>query len=505
MLNGGFFLDDWADSAGTLYTPGGRTLGNVLSYFNNLFEFRPVLVVFTPLKYTIFGTDITLNLAWTVLLGVMVATLLYTILRTMRLPWYHAWLIAALSVVYPWYDSLRIWASANPGLLGIFIAFAGLQVALSGLIRRDWRWHLGALTLYLLSILTYEITAPLVVSAGLLYVMVGGWKEARSRWAADLATVIVGMLWVATHTNRTVSGFSADVTHLREIVEAAPTIAGRTFYALGPEPRTGLALGLAATVLLVGVGVFVRGQRGKRPAEAGWGLREWLLLAVGGLVVAVLGWVMFIPADPYYTPSVFGVTNRVNMLSGYGLLIAAYAVVGTGVWAVTSRWPTGRRWAPLATVGLALMLGATYVHVLERHVGIWKDAYRAERMALYRIRYRYPDPPDGTTLFTSGYPAYETLGVPIFAYPWDLNAAIKDEYENGELSAYPILPGTTLLCRPRGVGLSNEGSLGSIAPYGTARFFNLATGQHAEPHDRGECEDVASEYVAGPEYLRYDY
>jgi len=506
VLDGGFFLDDWADSAGTLFTPGGRTVGNVLSYFNNLFEFRPVLVIFTPLKYTLLGTNITLNLAWTVLLGVLVGTLIYTLLRTLRLPWYHAWLIAALSLVYPWYDSLRIWASANPGLLGIFIFVAGLQVALAGLIRRDWRWHIAALVLYLLSVLTYEITAPVIVFASLLYVIVGGWREARFRWAADVATVALGMSWVATHTNRTVSGLSADVAHLREIIEAAPTIAGRTLYTLGPAPRTGLALGFATVVLLVGISVFFLGRReGTRGPERGWGLREWLVLAGGGLIVAVLGWVMFIPADPYYTPSLFGVTNRVNMLSGYGLLIAAYAVIGTGIWVITSRWPSWRRWAPLATVGLGLLLGATYLHVLERHVGIWRDAYRAERSALDRIRSQYPDLRDGATVFTSNYPAYETLGVPIFAFPWDLNAAIKDEYENGELSAYPVLPGTALVCKPTGVSLSNEGSLGTVAPYGAARFLNLATGEHAEPQDRRECEAVASEYVAGPEYLRYDY
>lgn len=504
IANGGFFLDDWADSAGTLYTPGGHTLGNVFTYFNNLFEYRPVLIVYTPLKYSILGTSITLNLIWVTFMTVLVALLVFTILRTVRLPWPHAGLIAALTLVYPWYDSLRFWVGTNPPLLGIFIAFAGIQVALVGVVRRSWRWHAGALVLYLLSVLAYELTAPVILAAGLLYVMMMGFREALSRWAADVVVVAAGLLWVGTHTNRPVSGLSGDLEHLRDIVKGGRDMIAWTFYPLGSTPRTALVFAAIAVVLVAGLVVYAR-RRNDKLVTSGWGLREWLLLGGAGLAVAVLGWVMFIPADPYYTPSVFGATNRVNALSGYGLVILAYAVVAIGVAAAASLWHPLRRWSTLATIGLMLLLGAAWVHVLDRHAGSWETAYRAERVALDRIEQTYPDLPPGSTLFASNYPSYQALGVPIFAYSWDLNGAVQDEYESSEVSASPVLPRTELQCRADGVGLRGEGAPETFGAYGNVKLLDLSTGMHAEPRNRRQCNRLAPKFVAGAEYVQFEY
>lgn len=506
IANGGFFLDDWADSAGTLYTPGGHTLGNVLSYFNDLFEYRPVLIVYTPLKYTILGTSITLNLIWITFMSVLVSLLVYTILRTVRLPWPHAGLIAALTVVYPWYDSLRFWVGTNPPLLGIFIAFAGIQVALVGVIRRSWRWHIAALVLYLLSVLAYELTAPVILAAGFLYVAMMGFRPALSRWAADVVVVAAGLLWVGTHTNRPVSGLSGDLEHLWDIVKGGRDMIAWTFYPLGSTPRTALVFAAIAVVLIAGLVVYARGRRsGDDFSESGWGLREWLLLGGAGLAVAVLGWVMFIPADPYYTPSIYAATNRVNALSGYGLVILAYAVVAIGVTAAAALWRPLRRWSALVTVALMLLLGAAWVHVLDRHAGSWEAAYRAERTALDRIERTYPELPPGSTVFASNYPSYQALGVPIFAYSWDLNGAVQDEYETSEVSASPVLPRTELQCRADGVGLSGEGAPETSGAYGSVKLIDLTTGFHVEPRNRRQCERVAAKFVPGPEYVQFEY
>lgn len=505
IAHGGFFLDDWADSAGTLYTPGGRTVGHVLSYFNNLFEYRPVLVVYTPLKYSILGTSIALNLVWVTLMTVAVALLVFTILRTVGVPRVHAGLIATLTLVYPWYDSLRFWVGTNPPLLGVFIAFAGIQVALLGVIRRSWRWHGAALALYLLSVLAYELTAPVILAAGFLYVMMLGFRAALTRWAADVVVVVAGLLWVGTHTDRPVSGFSNDLDHLWEIVKGGRDMIAWTFYPFGSSPRTGLVLAVAGLVLLGGIAVYVLRSRTEAAPKARWGLREWLLLGGAGLVAAALGWVMFIPADPYYTPSIYGATNRVNALSGYGLVIFAYALVAFGIAAAASLWQPLRRWATPVTVVLMLLLGAAWVHVLERHARSWEAAYQAERTALDRIERQYPTLPPGTTLFASGYPSWQALGVPIFAYSWDLNGAVQDEYESSEVSASPVLPNTTLQCRAGGIGLSGEGTPETFGAYGSVKLLDLSTGRHAAPRNRRQCEKLAPKFVSGPEYVQYEY
>jgi hypothetical protein len=506
VLDGGFYLDDWADAAGRFYPPGGPGFDNVMSYFYDVFEYRPVLVVFTPVKYYLFGADVSAHLAWTVLLGVLAATMLYGILRMLRLPWYHALLVAALTIVYPWFDSIRLWESANPPPLSICFALGGIWIALVGVTHRSWRLHACAAVLYLLSILAYEITLPLIALAGLLYVLLGGWEVARWRWAVDLVVVVIGGVWVGTHTTRSVSGVSDYFSHLGEMASGAETILARTLDPLGPAPHTTLVLLLAGGILVAGVAVyFWRRREGVAEGEGGWGLREWLLLAAAGLAVTVLGWAIFIPADPYYTPSVFGITNRVNALAGYGLVIAAYATIGIAVWLATAAWPAARRWAPLATVAFALVLGAAYIHVLERHVGLWQTAYDAQKVAIDRIKREYPRLPPETTLFTSGYPAYQTLGVAIFAATWDVNGMVKLEYDDGTLSGYPVIPGMELVCGPDGVGLRGEGAPPVTAPYGRARLLDLASGAHSAPRDRRQCEAVAGRYVAGPMYLQGDY
>lgn len=503
ILHGGFYLDDWADAAGFRYPPGGQSFGNELSYFWEIFHYRPILVLYTPLKYFVFGTHIGWILAWTAFLAVLIGGLLYGVLRALGVPWFHAWPIAALTVVYPWFDSVRLWGSANPPPVSIALALAGLWVALWALRGRSWRVHLIASALYLVSILTYEITLPLIAVFGGLYVLRAGWRTARVRWAMDLVVVAIGAIWDKTHTTRSISGLSGSLDHLREIVTGGGEIAGRTLVPLGAKPHTGPALALLAVVLIVGLAVWISASERTAP-KSGWGLREWLLLAGGGLVVAALGWVVFIPADPYYTPTVFGETNRVNALAGLGLVIAAYAALGI-VGTLVARLFRQRAWALPLTLMLACLLGAAYIHVLERHIGLWDDAFRTETAAADRMQRRLPDLPPGTTVFTANYTAYLTLGVPIFAVTWDLNGMIKLRYHDGSLMGYPVIEGEQLTCGRRAVVL--RGAEGPVAegPYGLVRLLDLGTGRHTAPRDRQGCTAVIGSYAPGPLYLSTAY
>ncbi|MFL5898124.1 MAG: hypothetical protein ACJ76D_06620 [Solirubrobacterales bacterium] len=500
----GFFSDDWADAAGRYYPPGGESFSHVMDYFSSTFSYRPVLVVFTPLKYFLLGDDMSLQLTWTVLLGVAISTLLYGILRTLGVPWMHAGAIAALALVYPWFDSTRLWESANPAPLSIALALSGFWVALAGLSRRSWRLHAVALALYLISVLAYELTLPLILAAGLVYTLRAGWRAARMRWAADVCVLLAGGLWVGTHTTRSVSGPSAYFHHGREIVEGGGTLLARTLIPVGENSHTGPLLVLAALLLAGGLAVYLF-RRPPAEAQAGWGLRQWLLLALAGLCVAALGWAIFIPADPYYTPVVFGVTNRVNGLAGYGLVIFAYGTIGVVFSALGELVPPGRRYVPVAVVLAAVLLGVAYLRVLDRHIGLWESAYASQRDAIATMKERYPTLPEGTTVFTSGYPAYETVGVPIFAALWDMSGMIKLEYEDGSLSAYPMLEGMSLACRRRGVALVGPGAPATAVPYGKARFLDLGNGQATTPRTWRRCRSAAPHFVPGPTSLQSGY
>ncbi len=503
VLHGGFYLDDWADAAGFRYPPGGRTFANEMSYAWDVFHYRPVFALYMPLKYFIFGTHMGWILAWTAFLAVLVGALLYGVMRTLGVPWFHAWPIAALTIVYPWFDSVRLWESANGPLVSIAFALVGLWIALWALRGHSWRVHLIASALYLLSVLTYEITLPLIVVFGGLYTLRAGWRTARVRWAMDLVVVAIGGVWDKTQTPRSVSGLSGDLDHLGEIVTRGGEIAGRTLIPLGANPRTGLALVFVAGVFVIGLGVWRR-LPDRVDQESGWGLREWLLLAGAGLLVAALGWAIFIPADPYYTPTIFGETNRVNALAGLGLVIAAYAALGI-VGTLVARLVRQRAWALPLTLVLACLLGAAYVHVLERHIGIWRDAFRTETAAADRMQRRLPHLPPGTTVFTTNYPAYLTLGVPIFAVAWDLNGMIKLRYHDGSLMAYPVIEGQQLICGRRAVVL--RGTEGTVAEgsYGLVRLLDLGTGRNRAPRDRRDCMAVIDSYTPGPLYVSTAY
>lgn len=506
VRHGGFHSDDWSNAAGALYPPNGSGLGNAIAFFADLTIYRPVLVVYVPFIYFAFGMDMAAHLAWVAALAVVLAWLLYGVLRTLSVPWPHAWLISALTIVYPWFDSTRLWATAGQLSLSICLVIGGLWIALVGLSRRSWYWHSAAALLYLLSIFTYEITLPLVAAAGILYVLRAGWRAARARWAVDLLVASAAALWVGTHTARTASDLSGNVAHLHEIIKAGGTLLGRTLQPVGDQHTT-LTLCAFALVLILGIVTCFRGADRLSRFSTDWGMKEWLLLTGGGLAVAVLGWIMFIPADPYYTPSVYGITNRVNGLAGVGLVIAAYGSLGILGTLVGQLRPRRTVLTLAVTFGLAALLGGAYVDVLRRHIGIWNSAYVSEVVALDKLRTRFPRLPPESTLFVAGYPANQTLGVPIISASWDLDGMVKVEYGDRTQTAVPVLAGTEIVCGLDGIGLIGEDESAPLTttPYGNARLLDLPTGRWSMPSNRRTCRAVADRYVPGPLYLSYDY
>jgi hypothetical protein len=500
VRHGGFYLDDWSNAAGALYPPGGE---NAFSYFREFTIYRPVLVLYLPLQFFVLGTHMAVQLAWSAFLAVSASALLYGVLRKLGVPRLHAWFPPALALIYPWYDSTRLWVTGGLLTLSICFTFAGLWLALEGLERRSWRLHACAATLYLASIWTYEVTLPLIALAGAVYTVRAGWRAARFRWAIDLLVVLVGGVWIATQTTQESEGFSTDLKHVGEIIVSGGTIIGRSLLPLG-QPRTTLALLILLVVILCGLAVLVA-RRGPTPAGASWSLRGWLLLTGGGLLVAALGWIMFIPANPYFTPSVYGITNRVNAFSGFGIVILLYGVFGVIGELLARAVPQVPRLALAVTVLLALVLGGVYVHVFERHVRIWNAAFHAEMAGLGEMRMQFPQLPPGTTVFTSDYPAYQALGVPIFSASWDVNGMIKLQYKSGVLAAYPVLEGLRLICKADVVWLGGAGAPTAIAKYGSVRFLNVHTGEHAAPPNRKQCEAVAGKYTPGAPYVSVEY
>jgi hypothetical protein len=504
VLHGGFHFDDWSNGADTLFPPAGT---NEFEHLSETTLFRPVLIVYVPLTYIIFGLHQWLHLAWSIALGVAVCSLLYAALRLLDVPRLHAAFISALVLIFPWFDGIRYWPTGAQVSLSLTFMLTGLVLALIGLQRRSLRWHIGAAIFYLTSILTYEIALPLIAMLGVLYVGRVGWQAGRVRWGIDIVTVIIGGLWVGTHTERIKSGISGDISHLGEIIDGGAEITGRAAIPVDGA-HTALALTLLATIFAIGT--LVQVKRRQSPEDSfEWGLRNWLLLGAGGFAVTLLGWVILIPADPYYTPQIWGVSNRINGLAGVGLVILVYAAIGV-LAELGARASRGRARATSLVIctSLALLLTAGYLSVIRRHNGIWNAAYDAEVSAIEQIQARYPTLPHGTTLFVSGYPAYQTLGVPILSSSWDVRGMVQDTYEDATLNAQPVLAGLVIDCRRKVVGLAGTEGVTPppyTAPYGMARLLDLSSGTSARPLNRRQCLADADKYQPGPTVLSYEY
>jgi hypothetical protein len=503
IQHGGFNLDDWSNASNALNPPGPANFWHAVSAFATFTLYRPVLVIYVPLTYFVFGMHMHYHLAWAAVLSILAATMFYGVLRTLDVPWIHAALISALTIVFPWSDSTRLWATAGLVDLSVVFMFAGVLIALQGLRRRSWRWHALAVLFYLLSILTYELTLPLVVCVGALYCFRAGWQAARWRWLADLVVAVVAGLWVWANTVKTTSGISGDLSHLGEIVKGGGTLVGRAGYPLG-SPETTVVLVAIAAVLYLGFCAHL-GFPDRFETRPGWSLRGWLALTTGGLLLAALGWVMLIPANPYYTPSVVAEVNRVNGLAAFGLVLAVYGSLGIVSSLICQAGVRGRFVATAMTVLLGAVLLVSYTHVLRRHIQLWDAAYEAEAVAINKTKQEFPHLPPGATVFAGSYPAYQAPGVPILSSTWDYLGMLRMEYHDSSLSGYPILSWLHLACRTESVVLEREGTLEATGPYGAARLLNLATGAHSAPKNQAQCKRVVGQYVPGPPYLSETY
>ena len=350
--------------------------------------------------------------------------------------------------------------------------------------------------------MTYELTVGLIASAGLLYIALAGWRAARKRWAADLVAMAAVAVWNFSTTPRSAATqLSSLLDHFETIVVEGGTVLARTALPLGSD-RTVVVLVVVFAVLAATVALALTA----RPASPlGASLRRWLLLFSGGAAVIVVGWAPFIPADPYYTPTLYGLSNRVNALAAVGLVMVVYALagmVGAMVGAVRPRTPIV---ATAVTLVLAVVLGLGYLKVVDRHSDLWVNAFRGEMSAIGQIKGQYPTLPDGSVVYTFGYPGYQAPGVSIFSVSWDLNAALKLHYRKPDVGGYPVVQPSAVRCAEEGVVIDG-GIVGRRStPYGRAILFDVPSARTVRVRNLGECRRNLPAYVPGPTQLQSTY
>jgi hypothetical protein len=505
---GGFYYDDWSNAARTVFAPKHGYFG-AIDAFRPITGFRPLALLYVPAIHEIFGLHQHEQIAWGVCLAVLMSVALYLGLTTVRLQRLHAFLIAALVLVFPFSDATRMWATAATAHLVIALYLFGLVLALRGLQATTRRsavvHHAGAVVLYMIAVSTYEIVATVALCSVILYACQAGlaheqWrdslKRAVRRFVVDVLAIGGVLAWTLSHSgidqvHSTQGGFR----HARVIFDEGLSLLAQTALPFGSPSR---AITLVPIGLIIVVGAIVWRSTGLLESSH-HEIGRWLVVAVGGLVYAAVAWAVFIPADPYYSPSQLGLGNRVNIVAAIGLVTAVYAVVmlaGTLVLAGLGQ----RRGLASALGGIAaLTLGIGYIDRVSADTSTWNLASRDQAVVLSTLRQRLPHPAPGSTILTFGNVAWTAPGVPVFASSWDLNGAAELLYGDSSLNAYPMLAGTATVCGPDSVYPTGDGYGPKYGkPYEHLYLVDVSSGRVAAPRNAAQCQAEAPSFQPDP-------
>jgi hypothetical protein len=506
VRSGGFYYDDWSNAARTVFAPHGYF--GAIHAFRSITGFRPLALLYVPAIHEILGLHPHEQIAWGICLAVLMSAAVYLALTAIGLERVHAFLIAALVLVFPFSDATRMWATAATAHLVVALYLFGLVLALRGLDATTRRsavlHHAGAVGLYMIAVSAYEIVATVALCSVVLYAYHAGltheqWqgslKRALRRFAVDVLAIGGVLAWTVSQSgidqvHSTQGGFH----HVGVIFDEGLSLLALTALPFGSPTRT-IALVLMGAIIVLGAIVWrSSGALALSRREIG----RWVVVTVGGLGYAFVAWAVFVPADPYYSPSQLGLGNRVNIVAAIGLVTATYAAVmlaGTLIFAGLKR---RRSFAAALGAITALTLGVGYIHHVSADISAWNLASRDQQIVLSTLRQRLPHPAPGSTILTFGFPAWTAPGVPVFAASWDLNGAAKLLYGYSSLRAYPMLAGSSIACGSESVYPTGDGYGPRFGKrYGYVYLVDIASGHVAAPHNRAQCVTEAPSFQPG--------
>ncbi len=403
----------------------------------------------------------------------------------------HAGVIAALALLFPWSDSIRLWSTASLNSVAVCFFLVGLILALRGLERRGWMslaMHSAAVALYILSVLTYQVAAAAALLAGVFYLGRIPPRRVIARWLADAAGVLGALIYslVATAPVRHVASFSERVRDVPEFLRQALSLLASALVPLGTPSRLvkELALLLVGTVVVLAV---IRVHRSTNHRLAYW-LRV-IAVAVVGIGAA---YVMQLREGP---PLGSGIGNRANVFASlpYCALVYGLLVIGAKLLAGDRRIT-----AALALAGV-LAVGITYGVRVRDDESLWTRASRLQHGLLATFDSELPHLPRQSTVLTFGYPAEVAPGVLIFARSWDLLGAVQLEAKDDTLAAYPVYRGVEVLCRENHVAVNMGGFAKLSLSYGRLFFLDVPTGRHERIRTRVSCGPALRTFRAGPD------
>ncbi len=402
IRHGGFYYDDWSLLAlGRFPAAGGGLHGLWLDYGQ-----RPGQVLYYAVLDQALGLHAAPRLALAAAMLVLEVSCLFALLRQLGLAVRDALAIAALTLLFPFSDSVWLWGVLSLASLAIAAALLGMMLALRALQSsgaRSLALHAASLGLYIASICSYELFAVAGCLAGLLYARVVGLRRARTRWALDVVAIVLtlaltrAVLPIDVATPSRTEPASGMVAHSGLIILRGTELLGAAALPIGGvSPWVGCCLLVA--VLAAAALLCVR----LVPTDAARAeLERWLAIAGAGALVAAAGWAVYVPATEHYAPSLAGTVNRVNAAAAIGVAILIYACLMLLMRTLAQLAHLPWRVANLAVIALALVLGGAYLARAAGDARAWDAAAADQRLVLGELHAALPRPPHDAIVFES--------------------------------------------------------------------------------------------------------
>ena len=361
--------------------------------------------------------------------------------------------------------------------------------------------HGGAVVLYVLSVLTYEVAAIAALLGIALYAYKAPLRAAVPRWIVDVAFVGATLVWARQET-REARGVASWKQRLDDVPEFVDQSFSLFIDALEPF---GLPLWALFLTLIV-FGAVRLGSRWRESSPQMDALRRWALTAAAGLAAIVVAYIVILGSSLY--PLKLGLENRANIFAALGFVTLVYSLslaVGALVLAGI------RRWSELTLpfgLAAALLIGAGYLDRLNEDKGDWREADRQQDRVLAAIEDTLGTPPPDSTIYTFGHVGQVAPGVPVFSEAWDLLGAVQTKWDDPSLAGYPIVGDTRFACGPSSMfpdrrhgGYVNS----SYGPehgeqYGQAYLVDVASGRSERIMSKSDCLDKVPQFPVEPFY-----
>jgi hypothetical protein len=485
---GGFYSDDWGNASYYRFADPPRYFTSV-AHYNAFLGGRPILAVLLPLPHALFGLHTVLHLALALVLNYATVLCFYALLRTLAFSRLDAGAIAALFLVFPWSDSIRLWSTASLNTAAVIFFLLGLILALRSLNQNAparLAMRCATMLLYALSVLTYQACAAAALLAGFLYLRRTTPRRAVAHWLSDIAAVTGALAYsyVATLPARHVATISERLSAAPEMVREAfglLALALVPFGSLGHRFEKPIVL-FAGIIFLISVVQIARSHRRYRGY---WMVRTTL----AGVGIAAAYFMILTEGAPLSS----GIGNRSNLFAALPYCVLVYGLVSI---AAETMIPDRRAAASVALVGVvALFVG--YTVRVHRDESAWVRAARLQQRLLTTVDRKFPDLPRHSKLLIFDYPAEVAPGVLIFARTWDLEGALQLQRNDHTLRADPVHEGIDIRCSKDHLQYRTDYSVLTLK-YEKLYFLDAHTGRRATIANFASCQSALESFPRGP-------